>query len=344
VILVPISNVPLEEALAAPEPIPEPGKGPESGGQEGAEGDSEANAEEGEGEAAAEGKSAKPSPGVRRSIKAIKRSFWTTNNRRKLLWSAFDIRSRARERTFYERARKYQLRQADEIREKILGYSEVGYISPAGLLDIPAEARRFREEMAPWYIDHYIRAGNAGLKATKGELLDESKIKGIIKAWTKPGSWAFDLTPEREKKLMDMIFNSGTKVNETTIDRIYKTLLAARSENATIEQFAQQIWEQVDEFSPARARLWAETESTKVDNMGMVEGYRESEFVELKGWNCQLLETSREDHIEADGQEVKLDDNFEVGGEMMDAPGDHTASAGNVCNCRCSTYPVVPEG
>ena len=25
-------------------------------------------------------------------------------------------------------------------------------------------------------------------------------------------------------------------------------------------------------------------------------------------------------------------------------PGDPKASAWNVCNCRCSTYPVVPEG
>jgi hypothetical protein len=236
------------------------------------------------------------------------------------------------------------MRQAGEIREKARGYSSLSDISPEKLLDVKAEARRFREDLAPWYIDHYLRAGNAGLKATKGEILDESKTRGLVKAGAKPGSWAFDLTPAREEKLMQMIFNSGTKVNETTIDQIYDTLVAARSENATIEQFAEQIWEQVDEFSPARARLWAETESTKVDNMGMVEGYRESEFVELKGWNCQNLATSREDHIDADGQEVPLDDKFEVGGESLDAPGDSAGSAGNVCNCRCSTYPVVPEG
>jgi len=94
---------------------------------------------------------------------------------------------------------------------------------------------------------------------------------------------------------------------------------------------------------PWESRRIASTEMTRTDGWGATEGYKENPDVDMKGWNCQMLDTSREDHIEADGQEVRVDDDFEVGGEALAYPGDHRASAWNVCNCRCSTYPVVGQ-
>ncbi len=45
---------------------------------------------------------------------------------------------------------------------------------------------------------------------------------------------------------------------------------------------------------------------------------------------------TREDHAEADGQEVGMDEPFDVGGEQLMYPGDPAGSAGNVINCRCT--------
>ena len=44
----------------------------------------------------------------------------------------------------------------------------------------------------------------------------------------------------------------------------------------------------------------------------------------------------RDDHAEADGQEVGMDEAFDVGGEQLMYPGDPAGSAGNTINCRCT--------
>jgi len=336
-LFVPITNVPLDQAVAEPEPIPDaliPGAG--GGGQ-----DDEEDEDDEEPVQPAKRRKRK-SAGVR-AIKALRKSFWTDNNRRAKLWDAFDVRTRARSKSFNAMAVRYMMKQADEIRDRVKRYPTVGAISAQDLVDVKAESERYVKTFKPWYVDHALRSGQAGLSATRGEILDESKVEGPLTAKAKPPKWMFNLTPSREEELQRMVFNSGTKVNESLISIVYDTLQAAKDSNATIDHFAQQIWEQVDEFSPNRARLWAETESVKVDNWGMLEGYKDSEFVELKGWNCQMLDTSREEHIMADGEEVPLDEPFVKTGEEMMHPGDPAGSAGNVCRCRCSMYPVVRQ-
>ena len=339
VVLVPISSVPLDEALAEPEPVPaalSPFAKPAAEGDEEEDEDGkpvEEEEEDGEPPAAIWRVKA---IGGKRAIKAVRKSFWTEKGRRAKLWDAFDMRVKARSKTFKSRALRYMLRQADEMRERIMAFPTVGAVEPKAIIDVAAEAKRYAKEFMPWYVDHALRAGQAGLAATKGQVfVDEPKAK--------PPAFVFELTPKREEALMRMVFDSGTKVNESIIDVIYEVQRHALDSNATIAQFAEQIWEQVDDMSPARARLWAETESTKVDNWGMLEGFKEDPNTEIKGWNCQLLATSRDDHVQTDGQERKLDEPFDIGGEPLMFPGDAAGSAGNVCNCRCSMFPVTED-
>jgi len=269
-------------------------------------------------------------------IRAIKKSFWTDKNRRSKLWEQFDQRATARARTFGARAVRYLQRQADEVRARVLCFNSPAAVKAESLFNVEDESKRFQREFRPWYVDHAVRAGNAGLRATRGELFDDSEMKD-----KKPASWTFDLKPAQEERLMQMVFNSGTKVNQTTIDIIYNCIRKAQEENATIDWLAENIWEQVDQFAPGRASLWADTEATKVDNWATLEGYKENEGVEGKGWNCQKLPTSRAAHIAVDGQQRKLDEPFDVGGEQLMFPGDPVGSPENVCRCRCSQYPVV---
>ncbi|MFF3441779.1 phage minor head protein [Streptosporangium sp. NPDC002721] len=55
-----------------------------------------------------------------------------------------------------------------------------------------------------------------------------------------------------------------------------------------------------------------------------------------KSWLATLDLRTRDEHFRADGQTVALDADFQVGGELLDFPGDPTTSASNVVNCRCS--------
>lgn len=54
----------------------------------------------------------------------------------------------------------------------------------------------------------------------------------------------------------------------------------------------------------------------------------------VKQWDATLDGRTRPEHREADGQIKELDEDFDVGGEKLEAPGVG-GSARNVCNCRC---------
>ena len=64
-----------------------------------------------------------------------------------------------------------------------------------------------------------------------------------------------------------------------------------------------------------------------------------------KIWNTILDGKQRDAHDEADSQQQPLGLPFLVGGELLKYPGDTSlgASAGNICNCRCSVqYSIDP--
>jgi len=57
-----------------------------------------------------------------------------------------------------------------------------------------------------------------------------------------------------------------------------------------------------------------------------------------KVWMANHDAKTRPDHAEADGQEVGMDESFDVGGEQLMYPGDPAGSPGNIINCRCTVY------
>lgn len=274
--------------------------------------------------------------------------FWGDVARRKQLWLAFEARVKAREKSYDKIAEAYLRRQAAEIRTKILAASSLSELSATTLLDVAAEMKVYEKKFWPWYVDHFIRAGEAGMRASKGEILDEAETTSILFGSDgqkddpkKPTSWTFHMTDEQKAKLRDMVLNSGTKVNQTTVEAILEKLLAANEANLTVSKFGQDIYNMVSDFPRWRGQLWSQTESAKVDNYGELEGYKETEFIEEKGWGCSFLPLSRDAHKEADGQVRALDEDYEIGGKLMMFPGDPKGGPENCCNCNCFQYPIV---
>jgi HK97 family phage portal protein len=267
--------------------------------------------------------------------KAKKAHFWDAPEKKLRLWMAFDNRVKAREKTFELLAKEYLRRQAESIKSKIDGVTNLAGLTPSDLLDKKKEVKRYEEVFGGWYMDHYVRAHAAGIRATKGELFDDADFK----ADNKPTSWVNSMTAAQRAKLKKAIHDSGTKVNETAIDKIENLIEQANAENWTVNELADKIAANVSDWDKWRAQLWARTESAKVDNMGQLEGYRDTEFVTEKVWICAQVPESRDWHVDADGQTVKLDEDFRVGDEDVEFPGD--GSARNVCNCLCSMAPKV---
>jgi len=295
--------------------------------------DGGANGDGGEGNGTAGNKSRKAS------------GLWGDVKKRKNLWLAFEGRIRAREKSFDQLAKEYIRRQATDLKKKINDQTGLSTIRPEDLFSIEAEAKAYKKAFWPWYVDHFIRAGNAGMTASKGEIFDDAEFKTL--AWKgdpkKPTSWTFTMTPEQDAKLGNMVYNSGTKVNETTLETVDRMIRIANEKNWTVAEFARNLFDKVDDLTPWKARLWARTESVKVDNYGELEGYKQTEFVEKKGWMCSFVPESRESHMAADGQEVALDEDFNVGGKAMAFPGDPKGGPENDCNCLCGQYPVVGD-
>ena len=268
--------------------------------------------------------------------KDIKSSFWAEKTRKKVLWENFVKRVEAKEKAYIPIAVKYIKRQARLIGERLKGVDDLASVAPTKLIEIGEETEKYIKDFMPWYVETFIKAGEAGRVVSQGFLYDLG-AKAIFK------DGGFQLTPELEAALQQMVFNSGTVVNETLIDIVYRTLQRAIKEAWTVEEFTQLITHQVDEFSTWRSRLWARTETAKTENWGQVEGYKQEEFVEKKGWLSAFAPESRDEHMATDGQIVGLNEPFVVMGEELQYPGDPAGSPGNTCNCLCATFPEVGE-
>jgi hypothetical protein len=120
----------------------------------------------------------------------------------------------------------------------------------------------------------------------------------------------------------------------------------ANSVMITLEDFIKEVDDMFGGFD-FRAALGAETQTIGVLNWGMQEGYKDSD-VSGKEWLSQQDDRVRgpnstppsEYNHEIDGEIVPLNGKFNTGAEMIDYPGDPTASPGNICNCRCAMLPT----
>jgi len=63
--------------------------------------------------------------------------------------------------------------------------------------------------------------------------------------------------------------------------------------------------------------------------------------VQEKEWLSTMDDRVRDAHANANGQVVKINQSFSVGGEQLRYPGDPMGSAGNTISCRCTVLPVI---
>jgi hypothetical protein len=88
-------------------------------------------------------------------------------------------------------------------------------------------------------------------------------------------------------------------------------------------------------MSRMRAERIARTEIVSASNMGSQLAAESTGLTLVKEWLATRDDRTRDDHAEADGQTVGLNDYFVVGGEQMMQPGDPSASGAQTINCRC---------
>jgi len=94
----------------------------------------------------------------------------------------------------------------------------------------------------------------------------------------------------------------------------------------------------------------ARTETMRASNYGAHTLYKEWQ-IGYKEWLAVGDQRTRDTHLDAwkryseggDPGPIPIDQPFSVGGISMMYPGDPSAPAGEVCNCRCTELPYNPE-
>jgi hypothetical protein len=127
--------------------------------------------------------------------------------------------------------------------------------------------------------------------------------------------------------------------------QITKSITQGILQGKSAQRIATDLTERITTMSKASAIRAARTATTEAENAGRQAAIQQ---LEEKGVECQkvwnALDESRSRevggtkiHVEADGQTVGNDETFEVGGEQLLYPGDHShgASGWNLYNCRC---------
>lgn len=145
------------------------------------------------------------------------------------------------------------------------------------------------------------------------------------------------------RKLMELFYTNESAqlvsdVTETTRERIRQVLDQADEQNLTTSEKATYITDQLSDpdFNRARSLVIARTESTRAANKGASLGNASADYKTVKEWLSVHDANVRRTHMIADGQIVDNNEDFTVGGELAQYPGDPRLSAKETVQCRCT--------
>ena len=171
-------------------------------------------------------------------------------------------------------------------------------------------------------------------KGTKGISYLESKS-------AKTNLFAYVILRYLETKGLDQL---ASDITDTTKEQIRNFLLQGQEQNLTMPEIIALL--KTSGITNYRAALIARTETARSANIGSMVGAMSTGLVTVKEWiaakdnRTRRIPRDANDHLHMDGVQLPIDQKFVVPAKTyidnMLHPGDSTAHAGNVCNCRCT--------
>jgi SPP1 gp7 family putative phage head morphogenesis protein len=270
-------------------------------------------------------------------------------SRREAIWKTFDAKATSGEPLFTRAMKTISVAQRDKVKSAIKSAvqrnaDEAAISSALAGFFTPAADAAVKRSLAPAWIE-MMKIGNAhalevlGLSKAYHVKEESGGISGS--APTVVNSWF-------NKWIDEHGLDKAKGINDTTNKALHDKLVAALSDSVESGESLGNIIKKLmticdgvyDDMDTARAKLIARTETGTSVNFGSYATYK-TEGVEKKEWISTMDDRTRDDHADADGQVVGIDDTFDVGSEQLAYPGDPDGSAANICNCRCALSPVV---
>ena len=290
------------------------------------------------------------------SLKALIAKKYKINKgddeRRKAIWKTFDARATSIEGPFKTASRVAFAKQNEVVNKTIKSALENNK-------DVMTEIQRvFNNDMHKKFKETMASAFLNGLQTGAKFGLENLGKKGNPKSLGDSNIKASQNEPELPK-ILQRVFNNWidtkglelcTEMDATTVRELRRVLGASIAEGDSLAVQIKKMLNASDELfyemSKSRAELIARTESCTTINAGSTELYK-AEGITMKEWISTQDDRTRDAHLLMDGVVIPIEDKFEVPatsqseGALMDYPGDATAPAGQVCNCRCTTAPFV---
>ena len=186
-------------------------------------------------------------------------------------------------------------------------------------------------------------------KAAENKILSEISFPFLQEFMTSAGEEAlgavnpaetFEVNAEISKMIKDRAKRMAKQVNDTTVDSLASAIADGLSAGEGIQELTARVEGVYSQFSTYRAELIARTEATAANNLGFIEGYKQSGVANAKEWIATGDGKTRDSHAILDGSVVPLEQLFANG---LKYPGDPSGPGAEVVNCRCVLAPAFRE-
>lgn len=184
--------------------------------------------------------------------------------------------------------------------------------------------------------------------------LEQVYTKVGVSAATFSYNWIRNSVPKSKKDFITDFFNADwyiqmveyfrliggnkvTGIDQTTIDKIKNILADILGQNLSRREQAKLFEETLNDpaFNRARSLVIARTESTTAANHGINLGAQSSDYEVAKFWINTKDKRTRRTHLAMTNERIAINQPFMVGFTPMQYPGDPSAPAAEVVNCRC---------
>jgi hypothetical protein len=221
----------------------------------------------------------------------------------------------------------------------IAAAAALGGTLTAGPEDVVPDASGIPAKSEEWgrLVEQHIVAGIEKLLGARfGELLDQD---GVVSA-----------RPWQEKYLAE-VRNRMEDIPASTFDAVRAAIQVGIDDGDGIPAIRDRIAGALSARLGGSENGWrkrsqtiARTETIGAYNGGQLAASRVREaatgVVLDKVWLATIDSRTRKDHYRADGQRVRLDEQFQIGTSELDHPGDPTAPPKQTVNCRCTMLEV----